>query len=318
MAYLSIDGGGSKCSAILFDDELNLIGSGLAGGINVTQTPIEKCRENIADCLDQLFAGATPALIHTVYAIFVSPFEILLEELAKRTKTGRTVRYSEPHGCLLAGGLRREGLLALSGTGSDVFYISGDACFSVGGWGPILGDQGSGAWIGQRALEAFVKASDGWGAPTMLSDLIRSEWSLERDRDLVGRIHRSASPFREVASAARIVEKAADAGDAVALGILREAGLLLAEQMICLIRKYPVPANQTEIILSGGAWKTHSAMLEGFSQAMSAWRAGMSVIKPWFEPTLVGVAGYLMDRGMERVAARALMADKFPEYRYMK
>jgi N-acetylglucosamine kinase-like BadF-type ATPase len=318
MSYLSIDGGGSKCSAIWFDDELNLIGKGLAAGINVTQTPIGKCRENIADCLDRVFATGTPSVIHTVYAILVGPFEILLDELAKRTSVCQTIRFSEPMGCLLAGGLQSEGLVALSGTGSDVFCISGNACYSVGGWGPVLGDQGSGTWIGQRALEAFVKASDGWGAPTMLSDLIRSEWSLDRDQDLIGRIHQSAAPFREVASVAHIVEKAANAGDTVALGILRDAGQLLAEQMICMIRKYPVPAHLNEIILAGGAWKIHPSLLEWFTYDMKAWRSDMIVLKPWFEPTMAGVARFMLDKGMDRAAARMLMAEKFSEYKYIK
>lgn len=318
MSCLSLDGGGSKCSAIWFDDQLNLIGKGLAGGINVTQTPVGQCRANIAACLDQVFMSGTPAEIDTVYAILIGPFEILLEELAKRTRVHQTVRFSEPMGCLLAGCLREEGLLALSGTGSDAFYIAGETRYAIGGWGPILGDQGSGTWIGQRALEAVARASDGWGPPTLLSGLVCSEWSLHRERDLVGRIHQSAAPFREVASATRIVEKAAIAGDAVALDILKEAGRLLAEQMICLLTKNPVPSCQTEIVLAGGAWKTHPVMPDSFTHAMRSWRSGMTVAMPWFEPVLSGVAKFLLDQGLAREPARVLMREKFPDYRYIK
>jgi N-acetylglucosamine kinase-like BadF-type ATPase len=167
MNYLSIDGGGSKCSAIWFDDQLNLLGRGLSDGINATQTPIEKCRDNVNTCLNQLFGRRTPDQFETVYAIFAGSFELLTEELDRRTQVRRIVRFSEAKGGLLAGGLQHKGLLALAGTGSDVFYVIGDQCYSIGGWGPILGDQGSGTWIGQRALEAFAKASDGWGMPTI-------------------------------------------------------------------------------------------------------------------------------------------------------
>ena len=318
MSFLSVDGGGTKCSAIWFDDELNLLGKGLAGGINVTQTPVAVCRENISACLDQVFAAGAPAEIQMVYAILVGPFDILLDELAKRTQIGRTYRFSEPMGCLLAGSLRSEGLLALSGTGSDVFYINGNTCYAIGGWGPILGDQGSGTWIGQRALEAIVKAIDGWGRPTLLLDLIRTEWALETDRQLIGRIHQAASPFREVATASYIVETAADAGDLVALDILRDAGRLLAEQMICLMAKYPVPAHMNEIILAGGAWKTHPALSETFARMMQSWRSDMTVTPPWFEPALAGVARHLLDKGLDRAAVRLLMMDQFPEYRYRR
>ena len=316
--HLSIDGGGSKCSAICFDNQLRLIGKGLVGGINVTQTPVETCRANIAGCLDQVFASGIPDKIDTVYAILVGPFDILLDELAKRTEISDTVRFSEPMGCLLSGCLRREGLLALSGTGSDVFYLSAETHCAVGGWGPILGDQGSGTWIGQRALEAFVKASDGWGPPTLLTGLIRKTWQLGNDHELIGRIHQAASPFGAVASAARLAGKAASAGDRVALGIVWEAGRLLANQMICLFGKPQIPKESRDITLNGGAWKTHPAMLAGFIATVHAYRSDLTVSLPWFEPVLAGAAAFLLDRGMSRNDARTLMMQQFPDYVYMK
>ena len=100
----------------------------------------------------------------------------------------------------------------------------------VGSWGPILGDQGSGTWIGEQALRAAVAALEGLGQK---DDPLRPHpRALEPcpGYDLVQAIHKSPSPFAKVAQATRIVGEACAKGDAVAQAIVREAGELMARQ----------------------------------------------------------------------------------------
>jgi N-acetylglucosamine kinase-like BadF-type ATPase len=146
--------------------------------------------------------------------------------------------------------------------------------------------------------------------------MIRREWRLAKDWDVIGRIHDSPAPFCEMAAAAKIVKKAAQAGDAVALGILYDAGHVLAEQMIFLMKKHAVPISQNEIILAGGAWKIHPAMLASFASAIQACYPGVIITKPWFEPTLAGAASFLMEQGISKLAARDMLVEKFPDYQY--
>jgi hypothetical protein len=82
---LSVDGGGSKINAILFDDKFRLLGAGKSGGVNTNSTTLEDCRNNVADCLNQVFRERPPAAIDRLYAVFVGPINVLFEEVEKLT-----------------------------------------------------------------------------------------------------------------------------------------------------------------------------------------------------------------------------------------
>ena len=94
--YITLDAGGTKCNAILFDEELNICGRGLSGGVNTTQTSPEDSRANVVSCINQLFKDICPEEIACLYASFVGPVQVLLEELAKRTRVANTQILGEP------------------------------------------------------------------------------------------------------------------------------------------------------------------------------------------------------------------------------
>ncbi|HCS74991.1 MAG TPA: hypothetical protein DIW17_14085, partial [Clostridiales bacterium] len=180
------------------DDEFRLLGRGMSGGVNINHTSLENSRANVVDCLEQVFAGfPPPAHIDKLYVVFVGPVNILYEELKKFASVGEVLPLQESRAGLLAGTMHEEGILALAGTGSDIYYVRNEKELNsvVGGWGPILGDQGSGTWIGQKALRAVVAAIEGWGEPTLIRDLIRREWRLNKDNEMVRIIHRDVAPL---------------------------------------------------------------------------------------------------------------------------
>ena len=313
--YISFDGGGTKLNGMLFDDNLNLLGAGHSGGINLTQTSLEDCRANVRDCLDQLLAHCGPEQVDVVFYTGVGNFQLLCEEVGLRAHAARCVGTDEALGGLLAGALKREGVLALAGTGSDVFYISPDKRVSVGGWGPILGDDGSGAWIGQQALRAVVRYINGWGEETLLLPILREAWQLKNDWQMVEIVHHSPAPFRQVASATPLVGRAAARGDAVALGILREAGRLMAVQTETLIRRAGLGPDQLDVTLCGGAWKSHPAMYETYVSELRGRHPALTARRPLFEHVCAGPARMLLERGMPRAEAIRLMKAQFAQYR---
>lgn len=317
--YLSIDGGGTKCIAVLFDESLRLLGTGLSGGVNTTQNSPETARQHIAECLEQVFAGRAPQPVERVYLNLLGD-RAALEELLRQHAQAREIRpVSEPLAALLAGSLRTEGMVAHAGTGSDAFWVGGlrprpgvPRLSVVGAWGPILGDQGSGAWIGQQALLHIVRAVDGWAPETAMTDMLMREWALSTPYDMVPKVYRSPAPFRLAASLTRLVGAAADAGDAVALGILTAAGEQMAEQIAALVRKLPELAAQAEVLCAGGAWKTHRAMLDGFRAHLARLGVAAQPVLPAFDPVAAGPVQVAFEQGMTAQAARALIADNFP------
>ena len=313
--YISFDGGGSKLNGMMFDENLSLLGTGRSGGINLTQTSLEDCRANVRDCLGQLLASHEPAMVDAVFYTGVGDFQLLCEETGRRVRAAQYVRTDEALGGLLAGALKREGVLALAGTGSDVFYISPEKRLVVGAWGPILGDDGSGAWIGQQAMRAVVRLINGWGEDTLLLSIFREAWQLKNDWQMVELVHRSPAPFRQVASATPLVGRAAALGDAVALNILREAGRLMAVQTEVLIKRAGLREDQLDVTLCGGAWKSHQVMYDSYVSELRAAHPTLTARRPLFEHVCAGPARLLLERGVPRDQAIRLMKAQFPQYR---
>ena len=204
----------------------------------------------------------------------------------------------------------------------------------VGGWGPILGDEGSGAWIGQQAARAAIAGLEGWAASTAILPIIRREWRLKEDWDMVRIVYRSPSPFRLLGSLTRAVAEAARENDAVAMGILREAGRLMAVQTICLLNRFYIAPADYRLVCGGGAWKTHPLMFETFVGETRKLFPDLFIRRPCFEFVMAGPVREMLARvgsgipGGETVRARpsagidaevataaeARLAELFPAY----
>ncbi|HRF50935.1 MAG TPA: BadF/BadG/BcrA/BcrD ATPase family protein, partial [Anaerolineales bacterium] len=115
----------------------------------------------------------------------------------------------------------------------------------AGGWGWALGDEGSGFAIGLGALRAIARATDGRGPETALRDVILQRWALTNPEALVATVYRHPFPRIEIASLAAVVEAVAETGDAVARGLLVEAGRELTTGVASVVRALalssPVP-----------------------------------------------------------------------------
>lgn len=294
--YLAFDGGGSKCCAILYN-ETGPLGYGRAGGTNTNFTSLEDCRSNIASCLDQVLAGYEPPVIEAVHAVLVGPKDALTEALFARAEIGRLTILEEGRAGLLAGAMRRSGVVALSGTGSDAFYVSADGDHEmVGGLGAILGDQGSGSLIGQKALRAALAYQEGWGRKTLLLPLLHEEWGLTDKWELVHAVYGSEASFRKVASFVPVAAKAARLGDPVALSLFEEAGGVMAVQTLALLRRVKIPKDAYTCVCCGGAWKAHPAMYAAFVKRMGEGAPDMRVQKPVFEHVMAGVVANALER----------------------
>lgn len=120
------------------------------------------------------------------------------------------------------------GVVLIAGTGSIAFGRStAGETIRAGGWGPVLGDPGSGHSLGQAGLRAVADAYEG-GEETLLTKLVRKRWDVA-DR---GALRREVyTDGFSVSNAAPIVLKAVDEGDGVAGEILRSQTETLARQV---------------------------------------------------------------------------------------
>lgn len=158
------------------------------------------------------------------------------------------------------------GAVVASGTGVVTLAVGADASCRVDGWGHIMGDAGSGYWIGREALDAVMRAHDGRGPATLLSDDVRSVW-----RDLeTAYILLQSDPSRvsRVASFARAVARRAADGDPVALDISRRAGEQLALSVVAGLRRAGLEGADAPVAPIGGVFGS-APIADAFSAALA-------------------------------------------------
>ncbi len=121
------------------------------------------------------------------------------------------------------------GLLVVAGTGSNIVgRCSNGKMVSAGGWGPVIGDEGSGTWIGLEAVRAGLRAHDR-GITTCLLREIEQHWGLKDMGELIAKANERSRP--DFAELAMVVARCAEDGDALAASVLDRAGTELAEQV---------------------------------------------------------------------------------------
>ena len=127
------------------------------------------------------------------------------------------------------------GVVVAAGTGSVTLAVGAVEIARVDGWGYLMGDAGSGYWLGRAALEAVMRAYDGRGPATALSEVVRADFP---DVE-AAYIELQADPERvqRIAAYARAVADAAVAGDAVAAAIASAGARELAMSAIAGLRR---------------------------------------------------------------------------------
>ena len=222
---VGVDAGGSGSRAVVVRDGVVVARRDL-GPINVLLH---------ADAVDRLAAAVTDA--GAVAAGFglaglrsAEHARELTAELARRT--GATVAVGDDTDAALAGAFAgRPGIVVIAGTGSGA--AGRDAVgrtVRVGGHGFLLGDEGGGYWIGREAVRAALRAADGTGPPTALTDVVRTAFDTLTGAETL--VHQRPTDRQLLSRLVPQVAAAADGatgGDAVATGILAEAAAHLAE-----------------------------------------------------------------------------------------
>jgi glucosamine kinase len=216
---IGIDGGGSKTHAIVADESGTTLGEGFAGGSALRPGDEESSADIIVlaarEALEK--AGLSDATAR-VLCVGVAgagreePRDALTKALVAQEIATEIVVVSD-YGIALDDAFGDgAGVLLIAGTGSVAFGRSpAGSTARCGGWGPVIGDEGSGAWIGRRALSIVSAASDGREAQTALTGAILTAAEVNEVADLIPWAAKASRD--EIASLARVVFSVADNGD---------------------------------------------------------------------------------------------------------
>ena len=239
MAYfLGIDAGGTK-TRVALGDEARTLARVVGGSIKPLRVSQEEARANLAAALGDAERQSGVDLSKIVAScvgtagVRLPQTDGWMREILSPYTGGTIVVCGDEEIALEAAFEGGAGVLVMAGTGSNVIgRTSNGELLTVGGWGPALGDQGSGYWIGHEALKAAVRAKD-LGQPTRILDRTAAFWKVSSIGDIVNMAH-AAPDFSRLAP---LVAACAEEGDAVALEVLDRGGRLLGEDAVAAFRR---------------------------------------------------------------------------------
>ncbi len=179
-----------------------------------------------------------------------------LEQWARRQRLARQLRITHDAWAALAAGSESGiGVASISGTGSIAFGCDSQGRTArCGGWGYLLGDEGSGYAIARRAFQATARALDGRGPTTPLSEAILQAVGGDSPHDLVRCVQARQSDRVWVASLARVVSEVAVRGEPASLAILDAAAVELVEMCRSVLAQLGQDGHRAAlpVVLAGG------------------------------------------------------------------
>src|SRR5919198_703184 len=166
----------------------------------------------------------------------------------------------------------REGIVVVAGTGS-IAYGADRSGWSLrcGGWGYIIGDEGSAYAIARQALRAASQAADGRAPASTLVDALTTALGVPAFDDILRPVYGPPTMTRhQLAALAPLVTQCAADGDVAAQAVLAEAGEELAALAVTLARHLDLGAEPFLVACSGGVWKASELVLEPFRRRVLA------------------------------------------------
>lgn len=292
---LAVDGGGTKCLAVLVDDSQQIVATGRAGSCNYQGIGKELAARELEAAIraalqeagvrqetasadeppstrrssDRQTRENSPALGKETLEIECAVFGLagLDTEYDRRVITEMVVAVlqklqvhvrhllveNDGFAALLGATNGEPGILVIAGTGSIAFGVNkaGETARS-GGWGHRVGDEGSGYWIGKQAVTAVLRAADGRGSQTVLTDLLLPHIGLAHVEELFNWTYGSEYSVDKLGELSLLVSQAADRGDSVALGILERAGEELFLAARAVMERLGMGRGPFKMILQGG------------------------------------------------------------------
>ncbi len=266
--FLAIDAGGTKTRCLLAD-ESQVLGRATTGSIKLMRVGEAEASARLQAMLKEVSLAADANLSEVaqtcigIAGVTIEAVRDWAEGEIRKTVGGNLLLAGDDEIALDGAFRGGPGILIIAGTGSNVRGRAADgAMYSAGGWGPALGDEGSGFWIGQEALRAGFWAKDR-GVPTTLLTEVAELWGAKSLGEIVEM--GNARPGPDFPALAPLVARCAAAGDELAAAVLERAGVELAEQVALVALKMKE---------SGGRGKVEAAytgsVLEHISQVRFA------------------------------------------------
>ena len=264
--YLGIDGGGTKCKARLEDAQGNLLAEAIAGPANAAHNLTGSVKA-VLEASEKAIAkanikGLTLNQIHAGIGLAGINIPQVKQAFLKQSLPFASWHITtDLHIACLGAHLGQDGAIVIVGTGSSGVAIHNDQQFEIGGHGFVVGDKGSGAWLGKMAISHCLETLDGITPNNLLSKQVINLLDCDSAYDLVN-LTLEAKPVLFASVAPLIFQLAANQ---------QEDALLLVNQAATYINKIChrlLSGNLHRLSLIGGITQPLTPYLDSQLQAI--------------------------------------------------
>jgi glucosamine kinase len=271
---LGIDGGATKTLAALLDLERGTLHLGYGGPSNEDAVGTRAAVVGLLEAADEAVARAGidgERLDAEVIALAGTD----TDAVARHVRAARSEDWLVVNDVVAAWATAtgaQPGIGVISGTGSNVFGVGGRAgadlrTWRAGGWGHLLGDEGSGYWFGIESIKAALRDREGSGPETELSEAAVEFFGVPSVEALAARVYAKPLSKGEIAAFAIETAKLAEDGDTVACELYRRGAGLLGEQIAAVIHRAGLQ-GAFPVGLIGSAFKAGAVFVEPLTRAM--------------------------------------------------
>jgi glucosamine kinase len=280
---MGVDGGATKTLAAVLDLRERTLHLGHGASSNPDAVGTQAATESLMKATDEALARAGIAreqLDAAVLAIAGTDTDAVAANV-RLTRPSTWVVVNDVVGAWAAATGARPGVGVISGTGSNVFGVGTDGrAWRAGGWGHVLGDEGSGYWLAVQSIKAALCDRERSGPETALSAAAEGFFGVESVEALAALVYSRPLTKGEIAAFAIETAGVAHSGDAVACGLYARAASELGRKVAAVIEQTCL-GGEFPVGLIGSAFKAGALFVEPLASAVHlvAPRARVAVVE---------------------------------------
>ncbi|MCI5773786.1 MAG: hypothetical protein MR210_04415 [Erysipelotrichaceae bacterium] len=283
--YIGIDGGGTKTAFVCYDEDGNLVSSCIKPSCHILQVNDQTAQQILQEGVSEVLAGLDEEKSVYICAGLAGygknqQLRTRIETIAAKSFQDRPYILYNDGEIALAGALNgQDGILVICGTGSIALAKIHDEFIRCGGWGYMIGDEGSAYWLAKKLLQAFCMQADGRQKQTMLYSYLKEKWQLNDDYDVIPFVASTLNNQRDAIAALAIqAYELALKHDEAALVIYQEAAKEIARMIDALATNF---SGKIKVSYTGGVWKAKELFQAQLAQYV---KADIELIDPVYDP----------------------------------
>ncbi len=289
---IGLDIGGTKTRGVRFEDGV-VVRDESVGSANVQNVSREAAAANLAELFSRIGGGRVDTVLAGAGGIDTDDDARALAALIEPHVPGAAVSVVHDSRLLLAAGRTSTGVAVIAGTGSAAWgkNAAGQEA-RAGGWGYLLGDEGSGYWLGREAVRHSLRRMNKGLEPDALTSALLDSCGLDDPNKLIALFHSPDTDRRYWAQRAGVVVQTADEGLEVSRQLLDQAGRDLAELAAQVLRQLGIPGPA---ILGSGLGMNVAALQSAFRTGLAA--HGVTDVRVLDQDPVFGVPQIIAERG---------------------